>query len=76
MPVRPVLRCVGVVIWAQNRPQGFWRRIMKVLGLLADSILAMIRQPTFYTPLARSFITYTEEELVSSMCTQLGDSSR
>lgn len=75
MPVRPVLRCVGIVIWAQNRPQGFWRSIMKILGLLADSILAVVRQPTFYTPLARPLITCIQVKLVSSVCTKLGGSS-
>lgn len=66
MPVWPVLRCVGVVIWAQNRPQGFWRRIVKILCLLADSILAVVREPAFYTPLTGPFIAYTEK-LVSPM---------
>ena len=74
MPIRPVLGCVGVVIWAQNRPQGFWRSIVKILGLLADSILTMVREPTFYTPLARPLITCTPEKSVSSIYTQLGGS--
>lgn len=75
MPVGPVLGSVGVVIWAQNRSQGFCRRIMKILGLLADSILAVIREPAFYTPLAGPFIACTKK-LVSSMCSLLGDSDR
>ena len=49
---------VGVIVWTQYRPQSFWRCIMEILGLLAHTVLTMIREAAFYAPLARSFITY------------------
>lgn len=57
MSVGSVLWCVRVIIRAQDRPQGFWRRIMKVFRLLPYSILTMICETTFDASLAWSFIT-------------------
>lgn len=57
MHIRSVLGCVGVVIRAQDRAQGFWGRIVEIFGLLPHAILTMICETTLDASLARSFIT-------------------
>lgn len=61
MTIDSVRRRLGVVIGTKNGSQGFRRRIVKVLSLLPNSILASIRKTTLDASLTRSFISCNED---------------
>lgn len=48
---------IGVVVGAKNRPESFWGSIMKVFGLLSNTVLACIGETSLDTSLAWSLIS-------------------
>lgn len=59
-PVWPERRCIGVVVWAQYRPERLRGGVVEVFGLFSNTILTSFGQTALDTPLARSLVSYEE----------------
>jgi hypothetical protein len=57
---------IGVVIRAKNRSKSLWGSIVKVFGLLSNTILTCIGETSLNAPLAWSLISWKDVSLKPS----------